>query len=191
MPDDVKRISNYLKALAEKRARAAGDLERYESVAAKARQQYEKAKAVVEACDVLIQEYDHRLEPGTIEAIHTWKNHPKRRGGLSKALVALVRAHSPDGITTEQITQALEVEWQLKFLVPADRAEWKRGSIGRRLRDLAKKGIVAAMHDQSAAATVDAGRWRLPGDPDPSLGHLKAQIEAAGGEVRLYGGGHA
>jgi hypothetical protein len=191
MPVDMKKIDVYLKRLAEKRARAAGDVKRYQEATDQASTLLAKAKAVLEACDVLIREHDDRLDPAAIEAIRTWQNHPKKRGDLKAALLEVVTAHSPEGLTTDEVCDAIEARWQLKFLIPGDRVEWKRGSIGRQLRRLAKRGIIEPMHDQTEAATVEAGRWRLKTDPVVSLDHLRVQIEAQGGEVRVSDVAHA
>jgi hypothetical protein len=191
MPVDMKKVDVYLKRLAEKRARAASDVERYQEATDHASKLLAKAQAILEACDVLIREHDDRLDPAVIEAIRTWQNHPKKRGDLKAALLEVVTAHSPEGLTTEEVCDAIEARWQLEFVIPGDRAEWKRGSIARQLRRLAERGILEPMHDQTEAATVEAGRWRLRRDPVLSLDHLRVQIEAEGGEVRVSDVAHA
>jgi hypothetical protein len=183
----MKRVDVYLKKLAEKRARAAGNVERYAKVSEEATKLLLQAQSIVEACDVLIREHDDRLDPSVIESIHTWKNHPKKRGDLKTALLTLLKAHSPDWLTTDEVCEAIEAKWQLKFIIPADRVEWKRNSIGRHLRRLTSDGLAEAKHDQAIAATVEAGLWRSKVDPAPSLDRLQEQVEAEGRAVRRSG----
>jgi hypothetical protein len=140
MPVDMKKIDVYLKRLAEKRARAAGDVERYQVATDQASTLLEKAKAVLAACDVLIREHDDRLDPAAIAAIRTWQNHPKKRGDLKAALLEVVTAHSPEGLTTDEVCDAIEARWQLEFLILAigssgkgvplegNCADWPRGA---------------------------------------------------------------
>ena len=61
MPAKMKKIETYLKKLAEKRARAAGDVERYSKATEQSAKLLARAQSVLTACDVLIEEYDERL----------------------------------------------------------------------------------------------------------------------------------
>jgi hypothetical protein len=180
MPANMKKIETYLKKLAEKRARAAGDVERYSKAAEQSAALLAKAQSVLGACDVLIAEYDERLDPSVIESIKTWHNHPKKRGDLKATLVDILKAASPKWLTTDEICDEVEARWKLEFIIPADRVEWKRGSIGRQLRRHASSGLIETSHDRGVAATVVAGLWRWKMGPAPSLDRLKAKLEDAG-----------
>ncbi len=180
----MKRVDVYLKKLAEKRARAAGDVERYAEASEHATKLLTQARSIVEACDVLIREHDARLDPAVIENITTWEHHPKKRGDLKAAILTLLKAHSPEWLTTEAVCEAIEAKWQLKFIIPPDRVEWKRNSIGRHLRRLVADDLIEAQHDQAKAATVEAGVWRLRMDPGLSLDQMERQLEEAGLAVR-------
>jgi hypothetical protein len=179
MPN-MKKIETYLKKLAEKRARAAGDVERYSKATEQSAALLAKAQSVLGACDVLIAEYDERLDPSVIESIKTWHNHPKKRGDLKATLVDILKAASPKWLTTDEICDEVEARWKLQFIIPADRTEWKRGSIGRQLRRHASSGLIETSHDRGVAATVVAGLWRWKTGPAPSLDRLKAKLEDAG-----------
>ena len=177
----MKKIETYLKKLAEKLARAAGDVERYSKAIEQSAAFLAKAQSVPGACDVLIAEYDERLDPSVIESIKTWHNHPQKRGDLKATLlVDILKAASPKWLTTDEICDEVEARWKLECIVPADRVEWKRGSIGRQLRRHASSGLIETSHDRGVAATVVAGLWRWKTGPAPSLDRLKAKLEDAG-----------
>jgi hypothetical protein len=101
MPAKMKKIETYLKTLAEKRARAAGDVERYSKATEQSAKLLARAQSVLTACDVLIEEYDERLDPSVIESIKTWRNHPKKRGDLKATLLDILKAASPKWLTTD------------------------------------------------------------------------------------------
>jgi hypothetical protein len=190
MPANMKKIETYLKKLAEKRARAAGDVERYSKATEQSAALRAKAQSVLGACDVLIAEYDERLDPSVIESIKTWHNHPKKRGDLKAILVDILKSASPRWLTTDEICDEVEARWKLEFIIPADRVEWKRGSIGRQLRRHASSGLIEASHDRGVAATVVAGLWRWKTGPAPSLDRLKAKLEDAGQVVHRSDASH-
>jgi hypothetical protein len=190
MPANMKKIETYLKKLAEKRARAAGDVERYSKATEQSAALRAKAQSVLGACDVLIAEYDERLDPSVIESIKTWHNHPKKRGDLKAILVDILKSASPRWLTTDEICDEVEARWKLEFIIPADRVEWKRGSIGRQLRRHASSGLIETSHDRGVAATVVAGLWRWKTGPAPSLDRLKAKLEDTGQVVHRSDASH-
>ncbi len=67
-----KKVRSYLKGLAENRARAAGDIIRFEGMAKEIAERLAEARSDLESCDRLIKKYDPRLQPELIGPIRVW-----------------------------------------------------------------------------------------------------------------------
>jgi hypothetical protein len=158
-----KKVRSYLKGLAENRARAAGDLIRFEGLAKEIAMRLAETRADLDSCDRLIKKYDIRLQPERIGPIRVWPHHKTKRGGLRSLLLEIVTLRAPAEVTLTEICYEIETRWELTFLTPKDRECWKRGGVARALRSLATEGRIVALHSKRGGeADTEHARWRAP-----------------------------
>jgi hypothetical protein len=181
----VKKTPSYLKGLAEDRARAAGDVERYAQIAEDVARELEKARSTLAACDLLIRRIDARLNPEDIEPIRVTKYYGGSWGKLRGTVEAILKSVAPASATTNEIATEIQVRFQFVFVTWQARSEWKNNSIGRLLRKLFNEGLVERLHDPKSL-TEEGGRWRWKNDATQSSDQLREQIEAEGGSVVQY-----
>jgi hypothetical protein len=156
-----KNVRSYLKGLAENRARAAGDIMRFEAMEKEIATRLAEARADLESCDRLIKKYDPRLRPELIEPIRVWPHHNAKRGGLRALLLEIVALRAPAEITLTEICYEVEIRWDLTFLTPKDRECWKRGGVARALRSLVTEGRIVALHSgRGGESQTQHARWR-------------------------------
>jgi hypothetical protein len=179
---NVKKVPSYLKGLAETRARAAGEFERLQSIAADVATRLAEAQANVASCDRLIRLFDERLDPTKIESIHAHRRIPG--GKLKGVIVEVLEGRSPHEMTTNEVCWELQLRYSLDFVTPKERLDWKHGSIGRALKHLVKDGVVERLHDPMAPIAED-GRWRLKSGDGLSSDHSMALAAATGTSVHL------
>jgi hypothetical protein len=155
------KVHSYLKGLAETRARAAGDIARFERITEEVAAKLAEARSVLDSCDRLIKRYNPELQPELIGPIRIWPNHGGKRGELRSIILEFMERHAPDEVTTMEICNELETRWHLNFLTPMERDKWRRDSVGRCMRRLAEEERVTPLHDASGADPMDTGRWVL------------------------------
>jgi hypothetical protein len=156
-----KKVRSYLKGLAENRARAAGDVIRFEGMVAEVTQRLAEARLDLESCDRLIKKYDPRLQPECIVPIRVWPHHKGKRGGLREKLLEIIEREAPEEVTLTEICYAIEISWELTFLTPEDRLSWRRDAVGRAPRRLATEGCIVALHSKRGGLfTTEIARWR-------------------------------
>jgi hypothetical protein len=185
MSVEMKKTPAYLKGLAETRARAAGEIQRYERIAKDVADILETSRKALEACDILIRTFDRRLNPGDIEPIRVNKFYGGKRGKLRDTVIGIVKAEAPEPISTAQIAMEVQVQYQLTFEHPELRARWLGNSIGRLLRVLHRDGLTERLHDPHAYCG-GSGLWRWKAATFSSSDDLRAQIESQGGSVVQY-----
>jgi hypothetical protein len=185
----MKKTPSYLKGLAENRARAAGEVRRYEKIASDVNDLLQTARQALGACDLLIRRFDARLTPEDIQPIRPPKFYGGKRGQLRNTIVEILKAEAPETITTSQIGVEIQIRFLLTFETPAARTDWQCNSIGRLMRKLFKQGLVDRLHDP-AALTEEGARWRWKSDAALSSDHLRQQVEAKGGSVQQYDACH-
>lgn len=131
----------YLKGLAETRARVAGDLARYQTLAEAYNAKLAQAKTELEACDWLIRNFDLSLVPSRIEPVHTHGAYGKR-GALKAAIVKRIRAHGIPGILSSELYRELETMFGLNHPTGAARKKWCGGVVRRRLLEMEEAGFI-------------------------------------------------
>lgn len=178
----VRKTPSYLKGLAETRARAAGDVLRYQALLDTVAAKLAEAKSALEACDCLIRRYDERLDPTRIPPVRAQKGRYGAHGALRNAILEELQRAAPRDITTTELCLTLETHFGLDFLSGEERTYWQANSLRRELKRLTDRGLVERLHDP-LALTGEAGRWRLKSDDAPSLDHLQARAEASGAAV--------
>jgi len=184
----MKKTPSYLKGLAEDRARAAGDVERYVKIAKDVADALETARATLAACDLLIRRIDGRLNPDEIPPIRAHKYYGGARGKLRDSVVGILKTVAPGTVTTTEISIEIQVRYGLTFETSWERTYWQCNSIGRLLRKLFDQGLVDRLHNPKSL-TEEGGRWRWKTDSTQSSDQLRAQIEGKGGSVVQYDGG--
>jgi hypothetical protein len=158
-----KKVRSYLKGLAENRARAAGDILRFEEMATEIAERLAEARSDLESCDRLIKKYDPRLQPQLIGPIRVWPHHKGKRGAPREKLLEIIKQKAPKEVTLTEISCAIEMSWELTFLTAKDRLDWQRDAIGRALRTLATTGHIVALHSKRGGLNAtEIARWRAP-----------------------------
>jgi hypothetical protein len=185
---EMKKTPSYLKGLAEDRARAAGDVERYVKIAKDVSDALEAARATLAACDLLIRRIDARLNPEDIPLIRVNRCYGGARGKLRATVADILKTAAPRPVTTIEIGVEIQVRFGLVFETSEARSDWQNNSIGRLLRDLLDNGLVERLHDPKCNAQA-GGRWRWKTDSTQSSDQLRGQIEGNGGSVVQYDGG--
>jgi hypothetical protein len=177
----VRKTPPSLKALAESRARVAGEVRRGEQVVERAVGQLETARASLAKIDDEIRMAERRLNPDDIEPNSGRRLY--RRGELKAAVTEVLKSRAPNAVTTSELAQELEERFHIEFLTYRDRIIWRKNSIGGRLRKLCSKGLVERLHD---TANAEVGRWRWKSGAVPSSDRLREQLEAEGGAFQQY-----
>jgi hypothetical protein len=185
----MKKTPSYLKGLAETRARAAGEVARYEKIASDISDLLQKARDALAACDLLIVRFDARLTPADIQPIRPPKFYGGKRGQLRNTVTDILQREAPGTVTTSQIGVEIQIRFLLTFDTPAARTIWQCNSIGRLMRKMFNQGLVDRLHDP-AALTEDGARWRWRSGAAGSPDHLRDLIEAQGGSVHQYDAAH-
>jgi hypothetical protein len=181
MGANMRKTPSYLKGLAETRARAASDVARLERLTVEIAEQLLLARQELAACDTLIRSFDSRLDPTQIEPVAAWKGRYGKRGALKHTILEIVKAASPNAISTFEIALGVRTVLKLDFETNASYVKWLHNSVGKPLQRLVADGKVERLHE--ARPTGEVGRWRWK-DCDLSLDHLRAQAATAGVSVQ-------
>lgn len=175
----MQKVPSYLKGLAETRARVDAECDRLERLHAEIGQRLTEAQAERDACDRLIKKYDGRLDPATITPIRAWQGRYGKRGALKQAVLEVVSMNFPSEVSTSEIAWAIQLRFNIGFETPDERERWVHNSLGNALRELADKGLVMPLHDQSIpGGTGRTGHWLLVA-PTASLEGLTAMATSA------------
>jgi hypothetical protein len=177
----VRKTPPYLKALAENRARAAGEVRRSEQVVERAVGRLEIARAYLAKIDGEIRMAERRLNPDDIKPNSGRRLY--RRGELKTAVTEVLKSRAPDTMTTFELAQELEERFHIEFLTYSDQITWRKNSIGGRLRKLCSRGLIERLHN---TANAEVGRWRWKSGAVPSSDRLREQLEAEGGAFQQY-----
>lgn len=177
----MQKTPSYLKGLAETRARAAGEVERYSALMSELQVRLDKSKAELESCDRLIQRFDVRLDPTQIRPIHAWQGRYGKRGALKAAILNICKSAYPDAISSTEIFLQLELQLGLEFASWRERAHWRKHSVRNSLRRLDAQNLLQRVHERSQNnGTTGYWRWVAPVE---SLEGLAAMATAAGTAV--------
>jgi hypothetical protein len=136
-----KRTDAYLKGLAEMRARALGELDRYQERVAEAQRD-------LEACDTAVVRDYPTIDPKLIEAIRAWRHFGGRRGALLQTLSACLEARYPRAATTFELVAHAEAELSLSFESPAARRQWVTNSVLKTLKRFVERGLAKRLDDR-------------------------------------------
>lgn len=176
----MRKTPSYLKGLRDKRARAMGDIERLEILASELAGRIAAAREVIVACDMLILEFDKRLDPTAIRPTRGNTRYGKR-GDLARAIGEELHKAQGEAVTTVELAVALQARFRLDFDSWEARRRWVKNSVTPALKGMAAAGLVERLHDPESKSG-ETGRWRLVG-ASKSLADIEARIEAAGGTV--------
>lgn len=176
----MRKTPSYLKGLAETRARAAGDVERFSEIRDDVMKRLAAAQSVLASCDRLIEKYDTRLDPNLIKPIHAWQGRYGKRGALRTYIHRVIQEAWPEEITTAEVAWSVQIEFQIHFDTWQQKKHWKDKSVLNTIHSLLKEGVVERLHDAERPPTGEVGRWRWKKDSYPSLDHLRALAEESG-----------
>lgn len=169
----VRKTPSYLKGLAETRARAAGDIIRFEKLFRDIRAELAEAKATLTACDRLIKKFDIRLDPSQIEPVRASKGRYLKRGGLKRSIAELLKAAAPAELTTTELFWHLTNKFRFEFQTAAEAKAWKENSLLPQLKEYVREGYVERLHNP-LVRKHGLGRWLWVGDGCQSLVELAA-----------------
>ena len=187
MPNTVRKSPPHLRTLAERRARAAGEVCRLREVVETAAQQLSAAETTLSEVDALLQRIERRLNPSDIAPIRAhdaYQGLP--RGALGKTILEILSAAGE--VTTSSIADEIQARFQIEFLVEEARSHWRHNSVGKQLRLYLKSGLIERIRVPMVNGEVV--RWRLKSGAVLSSDHLKEQAEAKGAEVLEYDAYH-
>lgn len=180
----MRKTPSYLKGLAETRARAAGDVQRFKRLYEEIGQKLAKAERDLAACDLLIKRFDERLDPGLIHPIRAWQGRYGKRGALLEETRSIIQSVWPDEITTTEIVWRVQIKFQFEFVTWQAKKQWQDNSLRNAIKTLLARNEIERVHDVSDGLTGVVGRWRWKSDAFLSLDHLHAQAEGAGVAVQ-------
>lgn len=174
----VKKTPSALKWLAEKRARAAHDVEHLQRLSTEVQRRLEVVRLDLAALDRAIHLYDANIDPAKIAAVQGWKGKYGTRGALKDAILRALAANGGDWVSTDVLELAVTGDLGLSFDLPALRKRWYDNTFTKQLRRLASQGIVDRLHDTSPLGrSCDTGHWRLARAQEPTLADLRSRGE--------------
>jgi hypothetical protein len=187
MSDTVRKTPPYLKALAERRARAAGEVGRLREIAETVAGQLATAESTLSEVDAELRRIESRLDPADIAPIRAHKAYASLpRGALQKTILEIVKVAGP--VMTSEIADEIQARFQIEFLTEKTRGNWRHDSVGNQLRKFLKAGRIEQIRG-SKLNGADV-RWRLKSGAVLSSDHLKEQAAARGAEVLEYDAYH-
>lgn len=175
----MTKTPSYLKGLAEVRARAAGEVQRYERLMAELAARLEQAREELVAADRLIVKFDARLDPEKIPAI----TEQRRYGGwgqLRKNLLEVVEQAYPDEVSTSEVGLVLQARFGLEFPTAHRRKTWVTNTVRSALREFEAKGQLTRRTSHSPV-TGAVCYWRSTSGDVLSLDRWRAQAPPADG----------
>jgi hypothetical protein len=187
MSDTVRKTPPYLKALAERRARAAGEVGRLREIAETVAGQLATAESTLSEVDAELRRIESRLDPADIAPIRAHKAYASLpRGALQKTILDIVKVAGP--VMTSEIADEIQARFQIEFLTEKTRGNWRHDSVGNQLRKFLKAGRIEQIRG-SKLNGADV-RWRLKSGAVLSSDHLKERAAARGAEVLEYDAYH-
>ncbi|MFO1414912.1 MAG: hypothetical protein U1F10_13580 [Burkholderiales bacterium] len=169
----MKKTSSYLKGLAERRARLAAEILRLERLQVDIDGSLQAARKKLESCDLLIRDFDDRLDPKVIQPIRATAGRYGPRGALRNAAMAAARAASPQPISAIEIAHYVRAVLNLEFPTPAERTRWFKNSLRPALQKLGEDGVLVRLPDGDDQYDR-SGIWQWPKADD---GEKPAQLE--------------
>jgi hypothetical protein len=185
----MKKTPAYLKGLAEDRARAAGEVARYQKIAQDVAQTLEKAQRELDALDTVLRRFDPELNPQNIQPIRHNKSYGGGRGYLMATVISILKEAKPNPRSTAEIALEVQLRHQLIFEHPKLRQAWHHNSVAKCLRNLAAAGKVERLYGPSNY-TNEAGLWRWPSGGVKESVELEALAKIDGQEVDFYDATH-
>ena len=180
----MRKVPSYLKGLAERRARAEGTLKSLKQIKNELDQKIAYTEQTMASCDLLISQYDARLNPSLIPAIKPFRPNYGKRGALLAAVRQAIKNAYPETITTTEIGFIVQMQFQLYFETWQQKYNWRRTSLRTSIRALTRNGEVDRCHEVSEEPIWEVGRWRWKSETDLSLDHLRQQAEAQGVSIQ-------
>lgn len=179
----MRKTPSYLKGLAETRARAHGDMERYQKLADEIAAKIAEAKETLESCDRLIRKFDIRLDPAEIPSVKGWQGRYGKRGALSEAIIEHLRHAYPNDLSTTELSWLLQLQFRLDFSTSNARTRWHDNTLRSAFRRLRLQGIIERVHELPISTNVEVGRWRLKSDAGLLADHLMRRVAAMDASV--------
>lgn len=162
----LKKIPSYLKGLADRYCRTKAEAEthllsyntamemaaHHQQLAAQAEQALKEAQLKLASLDLLIRDYNSRLDTNSISPVRAWKDRYGKRGQMELDAYSLIREAGTVGVTSDQLYRvfASRMDWPLDGPIAAAYKENRTRNVLKRLQ---RKGLIQA---------VDAGvecRW--------------------------------
>lgn len=151
--NNAERLHSQLAVRAAKWARRA------ELVGSKAEAVAARREALREdlaSLDHTLALYDPGIDAEDIAPINATKDRYGKRGTLRRSVVEAVRAAPAGGLTTDEVSCAVQLACGLVFETMEARARWMRNSFKRELKRLANEGLAVRLH---SADKSHLGRW--------------------------------
>lgn len=177
----MKKVPSALKWLAEKRARVAGQLRASEAthqhiaqqiaalekelasiraVQALATLKVTEHRAALAALDSTIVLYDDKIDPSAIGAVNGWAGRYGKNGALREFLLSVLRARSPEFVSTSELALLAMTEFSLFFAHWKDRKTWYNNSLRNAVKSLERDGE-AERSTEAHGGGADVQGWRV------------------------------
>lgn len=162
----LKKIPSYLKGLADRYCRTKAEVDSYllsyntaiemvahhQQLAAQAEQALKEAQLKLASLDLLIRDYNSRLDTNSISPVRAWKDRYGKRGQMELDTYSFVREFGTIGVTSAQVYEifASRLGWPLTGPLAET---YKQNRTRAVLKRLQRKGLIQV---------VDAGvqcRW--------------------------------
>lgn len=177
----MRKTPAYLKGLAERRARAAGDVERLERLLERLRGELEQARNLMTSCDALIRDFDPELNPHLIQPIRATKGRHAGYGAVLDAVLAAVKLAAPRPASSAEVSLYVQAVLKIQFESEQHYETWFHNALTRALRKLAARGELTRVPDLTDPSNR-AGLWQWP-NTYASLDALRESAAATGAVV--------
>lgn len=168
----MARLPVATRQLSERRARLAGEVPRLEKLLAEVSTRLEAARAELAAVDLILPTFDDRVDPSQIAPIAARKGLYGKRGALKDAVLAMLKAAAPGGLSTAEMSISLRQEFQYDLPTTAAVKRWTDNVLRPQLRKLVKEGVIERV--KLTDVHSDDAYWRMAQEEATSLEQLRA-----------------
>ncbi len=176
----MPRFSPYTKGLSVALADALGEVRRIEREARLLDEDLIRARAAVTACESLLNRAAMHELASECAPVQSWQGRYGKRGALSGAVMRLIEAAHPEGVSTGELLRKLIPIFGLTFATAAGQNRWRKNSVRTALRALERAGKVRKTGLKAAA---NSEVWAFVPPRDATLAEIKASARAANATV--------
>jgi hypothetical protein len=148
-----------LKWALNQRAAVAGRIELLTQRVRAVQTELDAAIADLAALDRAIAVLDARVRSDALGPIRAWAGRYGERGALNRFIEKKLRDAGQVGITTTELSLAVQVEFGLDFATSGEREAFQQQSLKNRLLEWQKRGVLEVTYE--AVSNGRVARWRM------------------------------